>query len=294
MSCLALSVNNSGSFTSESLKAFYKNTKPIAENENTLRLIVENMVMAYHYHASLETMNSLTSNQNEICRSAIIAWYYSIYFSSSAMIAAAIGTQQETHASTANCWVKEIALKNLVIEPFSYRLTSLVKAKYESEIKNIRGDNKIDLNNKPANLRDAKGGILSYLQGTADFEREKFELKIKKEKEFKSLNVSDFRTKAAREFRDGKLEKHCVGFLHETFRYRGKANYRDSIYLTYGNDYTEQIKKLCADMQLVSYQFQRMVACYVERRVGAIIWDSFVFDLTKNSTLKLSPDYLKV
>jgi len=293
MNCLAYFIDNSQYFTNNSLIDFYQ-TVPLQENKvNSIPLIIENMIMAYHNYSALEIFDTLEKYPNEICRAAIVSWYYSIYFTGSAMVAAATGTQQENHSTTAKVWLNELVNRNFILEPFNFKVDSLVKNQYKQQIKNTRNGNTFDLSYKPTNIEDSKGGILSYLQGTADYLREQKEQKMKNDKEFKNLNVSNFRTKIAREYRDARLVKAKVGFLHEAFRYRGKANYRDSIYLTYGNDYSNEIRQLCKDLKQVSFYFQRMASTYIEKRIGKSDWSFFINDLCENTKLKTSPLYLK-
>lgn len=66
--------------------------------------------------------------------------------------------------------------------------------------------------------------LLQYLLGTAGHyaERTKKQLSLQFPGGFKSA--------AARAARDGRLEK-ALGLIHCAFRYRGKANYRDALYL---------------------------------------------------------------
>ena len=78
-------------------------------------------MMAYHNHVSLIRNLELKSLPYDTCRSAIISWYYSVYFAGSAMIAASSGGQQETHATTANVWKKDLVDRDLILEPFFMR-----------------------------------------------------------------------------------------------------------------------------------------------------------------------------
>ena len=50
---------------------------------------------------------------------------------------------------------------------------------------------------------------------------------------FKALAVTDFRKQAARSLRDAAYARRGIAFLHQASRYRGKANYRDAIFLAY-------------------------------------------------------------
>lgn len=281
-------------FSDLNIKQFYQQVKRRSVNREADTIVFENMLMAFHNQASLNRFNADISNSYDICRSAIIAWYYSIYFTCSAMVAAASGSLQETHAHTAKTWQFDIINNNLVMTPFSLSLSSLVPAKVEEEIATHRQRNVFDLNNYPTSKDEAWGAIVSYLKGTAGFEREKIENRLKQSREFKDLGVDNFRTKVARELRDSKLSNSGVNFLIQAFRYRGKANYRDSIFLSYGDDNSEKISSFCGDLMSVSNAFQRMASVYLSKRVERGTWDLFVDDLKTNSNLGTEPDYLKI
>ena len=115
-------------------------------------------------------------------------------------------------------------------------MNSIASSDVENNIILLRNGNNYTLNKLPHNEIEALGGLFSYLKGTAEFEREKMENRILNMNEFKALGVNNFRTKKARKYRDNKLSKITINFLTQSFRYRGKANYRDSIYLSYGED----------------------------------------------------------
>ena len=90
------------------------------------------------------------------------------------------------------------------------------------------------------------------------------------------------------------FSRGSVNFLVQAFRYRGKVNYRDSIFMSYGEDHSEKIKTLCDDLVKVSYAFQRMAVFYLSRRVERGTWDFFVDDLEVNNKLSIDVDIFKV
>jgi hypothetical protein len=69
--------------------------------------------------------------------------------------------------------------------------------------------------------------------------------------------------------------------MHAAFRYRGKANYRDVIYLTYGTQ-ARDVKGYLRDLATVA-QFTFICAheC-VRRRVGATAMSAFEADVVTN------------
>lgn len=291
MEALAI-ICRSESFSHEELKAFYLNTQRQKINREADTLAYENLVMALHNIASLKEMSKQGKDHNAFVRSAIIAWYYTIYYASSAMIAAASGSKQETHATTARVWQNDIVNNDLAVGPFGLSLNTLVKNDVEKTIARLRNGNNFRLVNVPTNKSEAWGAVCSYLSGTADFEKDRVEERIRGRKDFKDLNVNNFRTTAARELRDSKLKKGIVNFLTQSFRYRGKANYRDSLYLSYGENRSEGIKVLVHNLDFVAATFMKMACHYISKRVEKGTWSSFLDDLQQNLTINIDQGIL--
>ena len=293
MRALSILVEN-GSFEGQKIKDHYKTVSRRNPGPEADTLVFENMMMAFHNHASLVRLAEDATHSYDVCRSAIISWYYGAYFTCSAMIAAASGSKQETHAHTAKVWQSDIVDPALLMTPFSLSLSSLVETIIEAEISTYRGSNKHDLSTYAKNDDEAWGAVVSYLKGTRDYEKWRVEERIKTSREFKELGVDSFRTTKARELRDKQLAKNGVNYLIQAFRYRGKANYRDSLFLSYGDDNSEKIAIFVQDLEKVSRAFQRMAACYLSRRVEKDAWSKFIADLQANSRLSLEPQYLDV
>lgn len=104
-------VVNSGSCSDKELKKIYSKVKRRPPNIEADTFVFENMLMAYHNLASLYSINDDIISKYDTCRSAIVSWYYAVYFSSSAMVAAASGAVQETHSATAKVWQEDIVKK---------------------------------------------------------------------------------------------------------------------------------------------------------------------------------------
>lgn len=281
-------------YNEENLSVFYRSVSRRPVNSDADTIVFENMFMAYHNLASLTAMNNQIEQKYDICRSAIIAWYYAVYFSASAMVAASSGSSQETHTATAKVWQSDIAEKNLIPYPFNLFLTSLVTAKAEAETSAYRGHNTFDLNHYAQDADTAHGAIVSYLKGTHGYKKWESEERIKSSREFKQLGVNDFRTKAARGLRDGILDKGQVNFLIQAFRYRGKANYRDSIFLSYGANNNEAINQFIMDLMNVSIAFIRAASKYSSARVERGTWEIFFSDIQENTRLSFDLEVLKI
>jgi hypothetical protein len=124
----------------------------------------------------------------------------------------------------------------------------------------------------------AQGMLLQYLSGTSNYEADKTKRALLKQHKGR---FGDFRTKAAREIRDSALQD-TINFLHCAFRYRGKANYRDAIYIAYG------AKGMPAEEEFrlartTTAQFASICAiAYIKVQTGKKNLTSFLEDLRVN------------
>jgi hypothetical protein len=115
-------------------------------------------------------------------------------------------------------------------------------------------------------------------------------------REFKALGTDSFRTAAARSLRDHAYASRGSAFLHEAARYRGKANYRDAIYLAYGRSVPRMLDGFIEDLATALGGFGAMAAGYVSRRIGEDICLTATVDILKaiedleaKRSLSLSP-----
>jgi hypothetical protein len=293
MHALALLVD-SPLFTDPKLSRHYAQVARRTVNEPADTLVFGKILMAFANVAALKSINADITHHYDIVRAAIVAWYYCVYFTCEAMIAATSGSNPKTHAKTIRQWHSDIVMRNFAVKPFSLFLNSLVPGDVERDIALIRGTNAYDLNTFPVNDEAAWGAVFSYLKGTAEYEREWNEEEIRKTPAFRALGVRNFRTRAARYLRDSKLRNAKVNFLVQAFRFRGKANYRDTLFLSYGDDRSNQLVGFCQDLFIVSKAFMRMAAFYLSRRVERGTWESFLDDLETNSRLSLEVDVLRI
>jgi uncharacterized protein (UPF0332 family) len=251
----------------------------------------ESILKAIHNLSALRVFSGV-ADKYDIVRSAIISWYYCIYFSSQAMIFATSNARPETHSKTDKIWHSEVVLRDYAVGVFGYYLKEIVPKTVKSEILTFKKGNIYDLNVYPNNEEMALGCVYAYLNGTARFEQDVVEKRIRNSREFKALNVNDFRKKRARDLRDSQLEKQHVNFLTQAFRYRGKANYRDSIYLSYGENHLQKINRFIFDLDIVAQRFLRMAVLYVNRRVEYNAWDIFITDIKENARININMDLL--
>ncbi len=275
----ALSIYSEGNeFSHESLKSFYLRVQRRPRNEAGDTLALECLTMAMHNVSALDSMEGI-ENPYPIVRSAIVSWYYATYYSSKAMLAGSSGTDPQTHASAGRIFQSEIVDRGLVKQPFDLSITNLIPSNIKSEITSLRSGNTHDLNALPENKDMAFGALCSYLKGTAEYEQWRLEEQVKSSSEYRRGGFNSFRTNAAKALRDAKLSPSNVNYLVQAFRYRGKANYRDAIYLSYGSDQTEQLNQFVEDLCIVSRAYTLMAAHYLVRRIVSSDWEAYVEDI---------------
>ena len=277
----------------DNLSHLYKSVNCRTENVKADTLAFECLVMAMHNVSSLKQLTTLL-NPYGIVRSSIVTWYYAIYYASKAMLAASTGVDPQTHSKTGKLWQTELVDKGLVQSPFESSIQNLTPNNIKICIDTLRAGNNHDLNTEPNSLDMAWGAIYSYLKGTADYERGRHEEQVRCSTEFKTRGFSDFRKNDARLLRDAKLSPVVVNFLVQAFRFRGKANYRDAIYLSYGSDYSEQLKQFIEDLSEVAGAFVLMAACYSSKRVAKDSWVEFCKDIRENARFDLPLDLDKI
>lgn len=255
------------------------------QEENT---IFEQLMFSLHQLSALEALRAIPCKA-DVARVGMVAWYYGIYSAASAMIAAQDGSFQDDHTGTANAWDRQFAAAGKVMLPFSLRISTLVERIYKAEVDAIKAGKSFDLTSKPGNAAQAHGACCAYLSGSAGWWKWKIEESVKASREFKALNVTNFRTKTAQELRDGRLSGKAVCFLHQAFRYRGKANYREALFLGYGDYVDALLSDYLDDLAVVLRGFVVMSGAFACKRLGQPIWDGFLDDLDAHRSFLVSP-----
>ncbi len=268
-----------------SMENFYreKNVTKAKLCERAVNTVFEQLLMSLHHLAALRAMAS-SGHSLDLSRVAIVTWYYGIYCAASAMVTAKDGSWQDNHTGTADQWDRQIAACKLIPQPFDFRLTTMLRKVAESEIDVIRNGSSFNVNSRPTNSNEAVGACASYLSGT----REHREKQIGKEL-LKKHKLSDFQKTNAKKIRDDILAKKTVGFMHQSFRYRGKANYRDALFLTYQAKTESKLHEFLTDMEHVLKFFVSAAGAYCCRRVDNANWTSFLEDLERNFSLAVKP-----
>lgn len=272
-----------------SAQIFYKKK---AQRKNLtdpqLNSVLEQLLFSLNQIAALRGMAAVP-NKADVARVGIVTWYYGVYGAASAMIAAADSSFPETHAATARQFDQQFVMRKLVLKPFSDRLSNVKQPTIKSELLEPRSRGNGTLTKVPKTVEQAWGCHAEYLSGTASWENKAIVQRIRSSPEFKALGVESFRGSAARALRDNALSKKSIAFLHQASRYRGKANYRDAIYLAYGKSVPSLTDGFIDDLTAVLTAFSAMAAGYCSVRMGRERWNEFVNDLEKQRAISLSP-----
>jgi hypothetical protein len=224
---------------------------------------------------ALKRMSATVSNVPWARPSAIVCWYYAIYFCARSLFALMKMPVGEDHQVSARAFASTLRPK--LPHPLNMVASHISGQTYRVQLPTCGAVNPYDLSRSffpTAGI--ARGMLVQYLGGTCKWFAER-----KRDQMVRNGEVANFRSKAAREKRDRRLLKE-VGFLHCAFRYRVKANYRDAIYLTYGDAmpglFTPFLSHLAATARFAAIYS----LAFAERRLGVKPVRSFARDLTAN------------
>ena len=106
------------------------------------------------------------------------------------------------------------------------------------------------------------------------------------------MDVANFRTKAARELRDDRLRKQSISFLHQAIRFRGKANYREALYLAHGTSVESIICDFVPDMAIILEAFLAMAGAFAFKCLGNDLMDGFLQDLDRYRSFSVDPKFV--
>lgn len=266
-----------------------KNKEEGAKQENS---VLEQLLFSLHQCSALHALRTFQSKV-DVARVGIVAWYYGVYAAASAMITAQAGSFHDTHTTTADVWDHQIAARGLIVPPFDARISTLVKNEAKLELDKLLSVPRFKLGgHTPETLDEALGAFHAYLSGNADWWYWKTPEDVRKSPGFRSLKVSDFRKKAARELLNNSLSNRSMGFLHQAFRYRGKANYRDALFLGYGKTTETTLAGYIDDLSIVLDAFVTCAGVFCSRRIGKGVWNEFIDDVKENRAFSTCPHKL--
>ena len=291
MRALALLVDGQGIDAIVASK-FYSKVSPRNMEEKEANTIIEQLLFSLHQCSALHALRTIP-RKADVARVGNVAWYYGVYAAASAMVTAKAGSLQNSHTKTANTWDIQIADRGLIMPPFDVRISTLVKKDAKRELDQLLTVPRYNLiGSRPSTPDEALGAWHAYLSGSVDWSYNNIKEKVKKSTDFRNLGVLDFRTKAAQQLLNDSLSKHSMGFLHQAFRYRGKANYRDALFLGYGKSTETILTGYIDDLSKVLDAFVTCAGVFCSFRLGATVWDEFMDDVEQNHSFSTSPHML--
>ncbi len=238
-------------------------------------LVFEPLFSAIAGAMALQSFDSASLNRPWCRPSSTVSWYYTAYTSARAMMASLGQSPADTHAATQKVFVS--SLQPQLPHPFDMLAIRTAGESYSVSLPRHPAAVKFPLirtlDDEPKTTR---GMLLTYLSGTAAWYADRAKERLRKRKKIKN-----FRTKESRAVRDEHLEPQ-IGFLHCAYRYRGKANYRDAIFLSYGLREPARGPSFTHNLANTSCFCVLMAIAFVERRVGRDIVQRFLEDLRRN------------
>lgn len=242
------------------------------------------LFLSLQYYAALYQMTLLNARLAQVmARVAIMDWYYGMYWAANAMLLARLGHHPEVHAPAARQWCTEFPMRGDVPDPFAFHVTTLVQSNCQSQIDALGITRNPALSKRVAGRAAANRNCLGALSGSAKWYRDRKIEEVRDSAAFKALHVVNFRTNAAKAVRDAQLATQNCGFLHQAFRARGKANYRDALYVGYGDAERSACEQFLEDLRETLKAFFLCAGTFCKRRVQRGTWEEFVNDIDDSS-----------
>lgn len=232
--------------------------------------VFTSLYMSKNYLEFLKNAKDELSGNAYNYPTSIVSWYYLMYNSIHAILSTYGGQHLKTHSDTIRC-LNANNIGRILPYPFNVFLKkSVANHAYKYQAQNakmsdadfITGSLNVPLNNQRIN---AQSRIHAYLHGTADYEKEKIEDRLRNK-----MHYPNFLTHAAKDDRNSKMKD--INFLNCAFRYRGKVNYRDAICLSYKN--VSEGESLINDLLVVGEFLYEYTLEFLKLRMGG----SFVTD----------------
>ncbi|QXB56928.1 hypothetical protein [Pantoea agglomerans] len=262
----------------------------LQEKANSLSVSNENRVfeclfMAQHSLVGLNTIVENITFPSDVCKLCVYAWYDCILNSIRAMVISNTGIIPQNEIQLEKLWFELVEEFDFIPVPFRLQIKDLTEHNVKNEIESLRNGNSFTLNSFASNYEQAFGGLVSYLSGTIKYYVDCEKNKLLESELFMSLNILNFRTNKAKEYRDAHLSNLTISFLSCLTRFKGKVLERDSIFLSYGNVQDEKVTKMLNDLLLVAKCFSDIAEQFCAKNIDSSTWRLFRADLDENSRL---------
>jgi hypothetical protein len=234
----------------------------------------------FHSLSSASTLVSLDCNGSGrpwMYPTAVVTWYYAHYHALRSLLLARNQNVGDSHAAVQKA--SNGIVCRLLPHPYNMCARFDVHGNTIRTLPDAPGAVKAKLvTSFDETSQMAQGMLLNYLRSTANQKKAQIEKTILKE----NPQYTDFKRKAAQDLRNAKLEGLEFNFMHCAFRYRGKANYRDPLYLTYGTRARDEYDRFLHNLT-VSARFAFILGvAFAERAYGACATRTFIADMERN------------
>lgn len=244
-------------------------------NQSDFGEIFSSIYSAYTFLLTLNSLKKSSDRSPYIMNSALMLFYYSINRSIKAVVYAQDKSSVETH-------MKLVKMYNNVIKFLPEPLCFFAKWERLREYKIVDGndvaiESNFDLVRVANSYDEYLGHLKQYLKGTAKHYSEKLESDIKKQ----NRDIKNFTTKKARDLRSRQISKK-INMMNCFYRVRGKANYRDHLYLSYRLYDRSQNSDSIDDLINISLFVIKTAIIFLEKRVGSDVVKNYLDDIKDN------------
>jgi hypothetical protein len=182
----------------------------------------------FTFAASVASLERFLVDRPWMFQSAIVQWFYAVENASKSMLGSWDSREPDTHRKIIDGFEE---IRETLPHPFNMVANRVQGEQYSPLLPSYPSATIYGLDHSFRQDRaSVQGMLLQYLKGTADFRTDQIKIRVKREGGFANFNSRD-----AREARDRALPAR-VNLLECAYRYRGKAHYRDALYLVYGAD----------------------------------------------------------
>lgn len=221
------------------------------------------LYMATNFANAIDHMSQTATGNRlwSVLSSAIVNWYYAIYYLFQGFFASIDGTVILTHAQARDV-LNDASKRRYLLPPFSVRAVWGGKWNSPALEPPTWPRNSTFLRNLSTTQQEAQSAVGAYLGGTWIWFALEIMARVRRQH-----GLTDFRPKPARQLRDAALNPLGANFLHSMYRYRTKANYRDAIFTTYGAQFTGQPTAFLTDLLTVYQALSLNLESFVCRRI---------------------------
>lgn len=269
--------------SNETLK---EEVKPIRHSPE-LSCIFEPLFYSFTYAQSLRSSSICIENDRVWMQpSNIIEWYYSIFNAVKSMLASYDGRITKTHSGLVRAF-SDTGIRSIMPHPLNLvAIHEGTKLEYLPTLPKYPEMERISPARKFYGTKvQSCGFILSYLSGTCEWVITE-KKKNHSSEMMKNFSTTDCRSKNPRKFLCSKLP-HEVNFLTCAYRYRGKVNYRDGLFLTYGEELSsyQDIASHREYIEALTVSATFFFICslsYIRARLGNSFIKIFLEDIDRN------------